>query len=42
VLSRSATRLAREVASLAPLLGLVPPPPPRPEGVTALVRMVAE
>ena len=42
MLSQSATRLAREVASLAPLLGLVPPPPPRPEGVTALVRMVAE
>ncbi len=42
MLSRSATRLARVVASFAPRLRLVPPPPPRLEGVTALVRIAGE
>jgi hypothetical protein len=42
VLSQGAAALVRAVLSLAPAVGVVPPPPPRPEGVSALVRLAGE
>ncbi len=42
MLSARAARLVREVASWAPRLSLAPPPPPRPEGVSALVRVAGD
>lgn len=38
-LARRGAELARRLWSLAPLLGIVPPPPDRPEGISAAVRL---
>lgn len=42
MLSVRLARLVRRLVSLAPLAGLVAPPPRRPEGVSALVRVAGE
>jgi len=42
VLTVKAARLVRRLVSLAPLAGLVAPPPHRPEGVSALVRVAGD